>query len=75
MICLISGIGTEDPDAIGYDLAVMVASDYTIITRGSFSSFCAILNGGEYYGPYGPVVPPQVQNEKPRKRKKKKKIV
>lgn len=52
----ISGIGKEDVDAIGYDMALMASSDSTIISRGSFSSFCAILAGGEYYGEYGPIV-------------------
>ena len=51
------GIGNEEIDAIGYDMALMASCDHTIISRGSFSSWCAILAGGEYYGEYGPIVP------------------
>ena len=52
-ITLFLGIGEENPDAIGYDMAVMANCEHTIITRGSFSSWCAVLSGGEYYTEYG----------------------
>jgi hypothetical protein len=38
-------------------MAVMASCDHTIISRGSFSTWCAILSGGEYYAEYGVIVP------------------
>ena len=76
----ILGLGNEEIDSIGYDLALMASSDATIISRGSFSSWCAILAGGEYYGEYGPIVTlnnlvdQQNKSKKSEKNRKKRKI-
>ena len=79
-IYLFPGIGNEETDAIGFDLALMASSDHTIISRGSFSTWCAILCGGEYYGEYGPIISltnlinQQDKNHKSKKNSKKRKI-
>ena len=79
-IYLFLGIGNEETDAIGFDLALMASSDHTIISRGSFSTWCAILCGGEYYGEYGPIISltnlinQQDKNHKSKKNSKKRKI-
>ena len=70
------GVGKEETEAIGFDLATMASCDHTIISRGSFSTWCAILAGGEYYAEYGPIVTlTQLidQQDKSVKRKKSKK--
>ena len=67
-----TGNKTTD-EAIGYDLALLARSDHTIITRGTFGMWAAILCGGEYYGPYGPIVPVHILDERQTKGKKKKK--
>ena len=68
----ILGLGKEENDAIGYDMAVMASSDHTIITRGSFSSWCSILCGGEYYTEYGLIVPlTHILDQQAKKDKKK----
>ena len=74
-----TGNGKEENDAIGYDMAIMANSDSTIISRGSFSSWCAILCGGEYHGEYGPIVTlkdliDRQDKIKSKKNKKKRKI-
>ena len=72
---IISGIGKEHPEAIGYDLALMANTDHMIISRGSFSSWCAILSGGEYFTEWGLIVPLRQfieQQDKSKRRKKKK---
>ena len=80
LIYLFPGIGNEETDAIGFDLALMASSDHTIISRGSFSTWCAILCGGEYYGEYGPIISltnlinQQDKNHKSKKNSKKRKI-
>ena len=58
-------------DSIGYDLALLAACNHTVISRGSFSMWVALFSGGEYYAEYGAIVPPDIQNQR-RKRKKKK---
>lgn len=73
------GIGQEETDAIGYDMAVMASCDATIISRGSFSTWCAILSGGEYYGEYGAIVTlkdliDQQNKVKGKKKKNKRKV-
>ena len=68
----ILGLGKEENDAIGYDMAVMASSDHTIISRGSFSSWCSILCGGEYYTEYGLIVPlTHILDQQAKKDKKK----
>ena len=49
-----------DPDAAAYDLALMVNSNHTIITRGTYTMWCAMLAGGEYYTEYGAIMPPDL---------------
>ena len=72
-----SGDGDDD-ESIGYDLALLARSNHTIVSRGSFSMWAALLAGGEYYAEYGPIVPGRLlqqrqedkQNRKQRKKKK-----
>ena len=53
-----AGIGkTEDESAVGYDLAVLAACNHTIISRGTYSMWAAMLSGGEYFDEYGAIVP------------------
>lgn len=56
-----NGITDVDED-IATDLATMAAANATVITRGTFSMWCALLNGNEYYTEYGMVVPDHVMN-------------
>lgn len=44
-------------DATAFDFALLVNCNHTIITRGTFSTWIALLAGGEYYSEYGPIVP------------------
>ena len=46
-----------DPDAASYDLALLVNCNHTIITRGTYTMWIAMLAGGEYYSEYGVVSP------------------
>lgn len=64
-----SGLGTDDADSVGYDLALLAACNHTIITWGSFSMWAAILSGGEYYSEYGVIVPKHIQQPKKKPRK------
>eukprot|EP00095_Tigriopus_kingsejongensis_P007597 maker-scaffold417_size177606-snap-gene-0.46 protein:Tk07597 transcript:maker-scaffold417_size177606-snap-gene-0.46-mRNA-1 annotation:"galactoside 2-alpha-l-fucosyltransferase 2" len=53
-------VGNGDPDeelAIGTDLALLAACNATILSRGTFSIWAAILSGGEYYTEFGTIVP------------------
>ena len=52
------------------DLAVLAACSHTVITWGTFSMWAALLAGGEYFGPYGPIVPAHLQHPKKKKKKK-----
>ena len=70
----ISGFGKEEIDAIGYDMALMASCDHTIISRGSFSSWCSILCGGEYYTEFGLIVPLQHIIDQQTKKHKKKRV-
>ena len=57
--------GAGDPDAdgaIGADLALLARCNATLITRGTFSMFASVLNGGQYYTEYGMIVPDEVMN-------------
>ena len=49
-----------DPDAAVYDFALLVNCNHTIITRGTYSMWIAILAKGEYYSEYGPIMPPDL---------------
>ena len=49
-----------DPDAAAYDLALMVNCNHTIITRGTYTMWAAMLAGGEYYSEYGVIMPPDL---------------
>ena len=55
------GDGNEDPDGIAFDLSVLVNANHTIITRGTYSMWGAMLCGGEYYTEYGTIVPTDLQ--------------
>ena len=49
-----------DPDAAAFDLALLVNCNHTIITRGTYTMWIAMLAGGEYYSEYGVIMPPDV---------------
>ena len=49
-----------DPEASVYDFALLVNCNHTIITRGTYSMWIALLAGGEYYSEYGPIMPPDL---------------
>ncbi len=54
--------GDSDSDeSVGFDLAVLTSSNHTIISRGTFSMWGAMLSGGEYYTEYGAIVPTELQ--------------
>ncbi len=56
-------VGGGDPDSdvdVGADLAVMASANATILTRGTFSMWGAVLCGGEYYTEYGMMVPDHI---------------
>ena len=56
-------VGRGEPDsdeAVGVDLALLVLSNATILSRGTFSSWAGFLNGGEYYNEAGLIVPEHV---------------
>ena len=50
----------QDPDAAGHDLALLASCNHTIITRGTYSLWAALLSGGEYFTEYGTIVPPDL---------------
>ena len=62
----------KNDDSIGYDLGLLIESNHNIVTRGTFGMWAAVLCGGEYYGPYGPIVPGRLILERQKKKKKKK---
>ena len=47
-------------DNVCFDLAMLSQCNHTIITRGTFSMWAALLAGGEYYTEYGTIVPPHL---------------
>ena len=49
-----------DSDAAVYDFALLVNCNHTIITRGTYSMWIAMLAKGEYYSEYGPIMPPDL---------------
>ena len=55
-----TGKEIADPDAAAYDLALMVNCNHTIITRGTYTMWAAMLAGGEYYSEYGVIMPPDL---------------
>ena len=55
------GEGNEEDDSIAFDMAILANSNHTIITRGTFSMWGALLCGGEYYTEYGTIVPTELQ--------------
>ena len=61
---------TADDESIGYDLSLLARSNHTIVTRGTFSMWGAVLCGGEYYGPYGPIVPGKLLIERQKDKNK-----
>ena len=40
-----------------YDFVLLTSCEHSIVSRGSFTLWVAIINGGEYYNEYGPVIP------------------
>jgi hypothetical protein len=51
----------DDIDKAVYDLALLTSCNHTIISRGTYSMWVALLAGGEYYTEYGSIVPPHLQ--------------
>ena len=48
------GTGNGDnPDDIGHDFALLVHSNHTVTSHGSFSLWAHILNNGDNYSEYG----------------------
>lgn len=62
---------SDDPDSIGYDLALLASCNHSIMTWGSFSMWGTFLAGGKYYSEYGVIIPEHLQE--PEKKKKGKK--
>ena len=48
--------GDVEEDAAGHDFALLVHSNHSVTTLGSFSHWVSVLNGGDTYGQYGPVI-------------------
>ena len=48
--------GDAEEDAAGHDFALLVHSNHSVTTLGSFSHWVSVLNGGDTYGQYGPVI-------------------
>ena len=44
-----------EEDAAGHDFALLVHSNHSVTSLGSFSRWVSILNGGDTYGQYGPI--------------------
>ena len=55
-----TGKDLVDPDAAAYDLALLVNCNHTIVTRGTYTMWIALLAGGEYYTEFGPIMPPDL---------------
>ena len=51
----VSSGDSQDSDSIGHDFALLVHSNATITTLGSFSLWGSILNGQDTYNRYGPI--------------------
>ena len=51
-------IEVVDPDAAAYDFALLMSCNHTIVTRGTYTMWIAMLAGGEYYTEYGPIMGP-----------------
>lgn len=51
----------HDQEAAVYDLALLTNCNHTVISRGTYSMWVALLSGGEYYTEYGTIVPPHLQ--------------
>ena len=49
-----------DPEAAVFDFALLVNCNHTLITRGTYAMWIALLAGGEYYSEYGPIMPPDL---------------
>jgi hypothetical protein len=45
----------DDVDKAVYDLALLTSCNHTIISRGTYSMWVALLAGGEYYTEYGSI--------------------
>ena len=44
-----------------YDLVLLTQCNHTIVSRGTYSMWVALLTPGEYYTEYGAIVPPHMQ--------------
>ncbi|TRY79224.1 hypothetical protein TCAL_07359 [Tigriopus californicus] len=51
----------DNPESVGFDLAILRYSNHTIITRGTYSMWGSMLCNGEYYTEYGSIVPTHLQ--------------
>ena len=48
----------DDISKAAYDLALLSSCNHSIVSRGTFSFWVAVLAGGEYYTEYGGSLPP-----------------
>ena len=51
----------NDMSKAAYDFALLTSCNHTIISRGTFSMWIALLTPGEYMTEYGAIVPPHLQ--------------
>ena len=54
-IFFVSSGDSNNSEDVGHDFALIVHSNATITTQGSFSLWGSILNGGDTYNRYGPI--------------------
>ena len=52
-------LSDEDDSKAAYDLVLLSSCNHTVVSRGTFSFWVAMLAGGEYFTENGIIVPPQ----------------
>ena len=51
----------DDLSKAAYDLALLSSCNHTVVSRGTYSMWIAMIATGEYYTEYGAIVPPDLQ--------------
>ena len=51
----------DDLNKAAYDLALLSSCNHTVVSRGTYSMWIAMISPGEYYTEYGAIVPPELQ--------------
>ena len=51
----------DDLSKAAYDLALLSSCNHTVVSRGTYSMWIAMICPGEYYTEYGAIVPPDLQ--------------